>query len=73
MSAFVVAALIMLCGVAFGVILTWFYMKGRVEFWQERFTMERRLKENLLAQNIEISGNHLRIINDLSGLIQGKK
>lgn len=73
MSAFVVAALIMLCGVAFGVILTWFYMNGRVEFWQERFTMERRLKENLLAQNIEISGNHLRIINDLSGLIQGKK
>ena len=72
MTPFIVGLFIMLCGAIFGVILTWFYMNGRVEWWQEKYEMEHRIKEKLLDQNMRVLNEELRIFNDIRSAIQTK-
>jgi hypothetical protein len=67
MSAYLTALLILACGIAFGAICMWFYMNGRVEFWQERFVMERRLKENMMKQSADLLQKQLSVFHDLQG------
>ena len=67
MSAYLVALLILACGAALGAIATWFYMDSRVEFWQDRFTMERRLKEATMKQSAELLEKQLSVFHDLQG------
>ena len=67
MSPFIIALFILILGAAFGAIAMWFYMDGRVEFWQDRFTMERRLKENLMLQSAELLEKQLSVFHDLRG------
>jgi hypothetical protein len=73
MSAFLVAMLILACGVVFGALGMWFFMDGRVSFWQDKFVMERRLKEKLLGQSFELANKQLTMFHDLRGAIGGKK
>ena len=72
MTPFVVGLFIMLCGAILGVILTWFYMDGRVEFYKAKWEMEHRLKEKLLDQNMRVLNEELRIFNDLRSAFQAK-
>ncbi len=73
MSPTIIALLIMALGVAFGAIVMWFYMDRRVEFWQDRFTMERRLKENMMKQSAELLEKQLSVFHDIGGVFQTKK
>jgi len=72
MTPFIVGLFIMLCGAILGVILTWFYMDGRVEFYKAKWEMEHRLKEKLLDQNMRVLNEELRIFNDLRSAFQAK-
>jgi len=73
MSPFIIALLIMVLGAVFGAIVMWVYMDSRVEFWQDRFTMERRLKENMMKQSAKLLEKQLSVFHDLSGVFQTKK
>jgi hypothetical protein len=73
MSPFIIALFILILGAAFGAIAMWFYMDSRVEFWQDRFTMERRLKENMMKQSAELMEKQLSVFHDLRGVFQTKK
>jgi hypothetical protein len=73
MSPFIITLLIMALGVAFGAIVMWVYMDSRVEFWQGRFTMERRLKENMMKQSAELLEKQLSVFHDLQGAFGTKK
>ena len=72
MTPFIVGLFIMLCGAILGVILTWFYMDGRVEFYKAKWEMEHRLKEKLIDQNMKVLNEELRIFNDLRSAFQAK-
>jgi len=72
MTPFIVGLFIMLCGAIFGVILTWFYMDGRVEFYREKYEMEHRIKEKLMEKGEELLRSELRIFNDLRSAFQAK-
>jgi hypothetical protein len=72
MSAYLIAVLIAVCGIVLGAIAMWFYMDGRVEFWQGRFTMERRLKENMIKQSAELLEKQLSVFHDLRGVFKEK-
>jgi len=72
MTPFIVGLFIMLCGAILGVILTWFYMNGRVEWWQEKYEMEHRIKEKLMEKGEELLRSELRIFNDLRSAFQAK-
>ncbi len=67
MSAYLIAILIAVCGIVLGAIAMYFYMDGRVEFWQERFTMERRLKEAMMKLSAGLLQKQLSVLHDLSG------
>jgi hypothetical protein len=67
MSAYLIAILIAVCGIIVGALAMWFYMDGRVEFWQDRFTMERRLKEALMKQSADLLEKQLSVFHDLQG------
>ncbi len=67
MSAYLIAILIAVCGIIIGALAMWFYMNSRVEFWQDRFTVERRLKENMMKQSAELLEKQLSVFHDLRG------
>jgi hypothetical protein len=72
MNPFILGLFIMGLGVILGALSMWFYMDGRVEWYQEKYEMEKRLKDKLLEKNLEVLGSQLRIINDISSAIQTK-
>ena len=72
MTPFAVAILIAVCGAIVGAILMWWWMDGRVSFWQDKFMAERDLKNKLLKQNLESLDKQLRIFHDLRGAFEGK-
>jgi hypothetical protein len=67
MSAYLIAILIAACGIVLGAIAMYFYMDGRVEFWQDKFVMERRLKENMMKQSADLLQKQLSVFHDLQG------
>jgi hypothetical protein len=72
MTPYAVAILIALCGAVVGALLMWWYMDGRVSFWQDKFMAERDLKNRLLKQNLESLDKQLSIFRDLRGAFKPK-
>jgi hypothetical protein len=72
MSPFIIAGVIMFLGMVFGAMVMWWYMDGRVEFWQDKYIMERRLKEHIMKQSAELLEKQLSIVRDLGAAFQVK-
>jgi len=70
MTPITIAFIIWLVGVALGALGSWYYMNERVGFWQDKFRIERGLKDRLLKQNLEALAHELEIYHDLSGMIK---
>jgi len=70
MSAYIIAIIILGCGIAIGACLMWYCLEGRISFWQDKYMTEHDLKERLLKQNLELCDKTLTIFHDLRGVIK---
>jgi hypothetical protein len=72
MTPFVIGLFIMALGIILGLLCMYFYMDGKVSWWQEKYEMERRLKEKLMEKGEDLLKTELRIFNDIRSAIQTK-
>jgi hypothetical protein len=72
MSAFIIGLFIVALGIILGALLMWFYMNGRVEWWIEKYEMEKRLKDKLMEKGEELLKTELRMFNDIRSAFKGK-
>lgn len=63
--AYVVAGVIVILSAVIGGMLTWWFMDGRVSFWREKYSEERRLRDRLVEASTDIAERQLQIIDDL--------
>jgi hypothetical protein len=71
MSAFIIGLFIVALGIILGALLMWFYMNGRVEWWIEKYEMEKRLKDKLMEKGEELLKTELRMFNDIRSAFKG--
>jgi hypothetical protein len=67
----IVSIVILACGLAIGAACVYWYMQGRVEFWQDKYMIERNARERILRDNMEWLSKHLDALNQITGKRQG--